>query len=155
MKKGKNNISFWLDFSKNCDIKMYSIDYFKKNTALIFWSAVSMREDLPLAFIEEFRDSLSWVELSKIKTDIEFFKQFQDKIKWSVAINSGKEFLSVQENIRYFADTMDFTNLSHSKYITNDLIEEFPDEICWNSIMKNSIISPSVKEKYKYKLDTR
>jgi len=155
IQKNQSNLSFWLEFSKNCDFEKYSFDYFKLNTKSIFWNAISMREDLSLDFIEEFRDSLSWIELSKKNSDIEFFKQFKDKINWSITMSQGKKFLENQENIRYFADTMDFAALSYSKYITNELVEEYQDEVCWRSIMNNERISPSVKEKFKYKLATK
>lgn len=147
--KSKSDLGFWFDFSKNCNFDDHSHVFFAENQDKIFWSALSTRKDIPLDFIDAFRSHMSWVELCKTHNDIEFFKRFRDNIHWSTVIREKKEFLKDPDNIRYFADRMDFTTLSYSTFITNELAIEFEDDVYWPAIKNNTRISPSIKEKYK------
>ena len=69
------------------------------------WAFISEKVDLPLEFIREFHDRLSWEELSyNIPYDEEFFMEFSDKVNWKVLFlkfSFDMEFLyKVQDKIR-------------------------------------------------------
>ena len=69
------------------------------------WYYISKYMDLPLEFIAEFSDKISWREVSyNIPYDEEFIREFSDKVNWEVLFlkyTFNKEFLfENQDRIR-------------------------------------------------------
>jgi len=144
----------WIEISKDESLDKSNFNFFKKNSDMLFWSVISSRKDLTYEFIDHFQEDLVWIDICKNRHDLEFFKRYSNRIPWDSVILQEKKFLEDPDNIRFFADRIDFKNLSNSKYLTEELIEEFEDELYHKYLASNTHLSDKIRNKYKKKTTT-
>ena len=92
------------------------------------WARLSLCESLTEDFIQEFKDKVDWICISRYSHLSEDF-------------------------IRKFADRVDWFYISAYQYLSEDFIREFADRVTWDWLVKYQHLSEDFIREFKYKVD--
>ena len=92
------------------------------------WARLSLCESLTEDFIQEFKDKVDWICISRYPHLSEDF-------------------------IRKFADRVDWYYISAYQYLSENFIREFADRVAWDWIVKYQPLSEDFIREFRYKLN--
>ena len=103
------------------------------------WARLSLCESLTEDFIQEFKDKVDWICISRYPhLSEDFIRKFADRVDWYYI--SAYQHLS-ENFIREFADRVAWDWIVKYQPLSEDFIREFKDKVNWNYISANQHLS--------------
>ena len=111
------------------------------------WARLSLCESLTEDFIQEFKDKVDWICISRYPhLSEDFIRKFADRVDWYYI--SAYQHLS-ENFIREFADRVAWDWIVKYQPLSEDFIREFKDKVNWNYISANQRLSEDFIREFK------
>ena len=111
------------------------------------WARLSFCESLPEDFIQEFKDKVDWICISRYShLSEDFIRKFADRVDWFYI--SAYQYLS-EDFIREFKDWVVWDNISASQHLSEDFIREFAYKVDWYWISRCQRLSEEFIREFK------
>jgi len=102
-------------------------------------------------FIQEFKDEVNWINISKYQVLSEsFIREFKDEVNWYYI--SKYQVLS-ESFIREFKDEVNWNRISQYQLLSESFIREFKDKVQWDEISIYQVLSEPFIREFKDKVD--
>ena len=114
------------------------------------WARLSLCESLTEDFIQEFKDKVDWICISRYPhLSEDFIRKFADRVEWYYI--SAYQYLS-ENFIREFADKVGWYWISRCQQLSEDFIREFKDKVNWYYISAYQHLSEDFIREFKDKV---
>ena len=115
------------------------------------WARLSFCESLTEDFIQEFKDKVDWICISRYShLSEDFIRKFADRVDWFYI--SAYQYLS-EDFIREFADRVNWDWLVKCQHLSEDFIREFKDKVDWTYISTYQHLSEDFIREFKGRLN--
>jgi len=125
--------------------------------------------------VEEFKDYVDWINISKLQLSEDFIREFKDLVHWkcisqfqNLPENFIREFKDKvywyriseyqklsEDFIREFKYKVDWINISIYQKLSEDFIREFKDKVHWEWVSKYQTLSENFIREFKDKVDIK
>ena len=115
------------------------------------WARLSLCESLTEDFIQEFKDKVDWICISRYPhLSEDFIRKFADRVEWYYI--SAYQHLS-ENFIREFADRVAWDWIVKYQPLSEDFIREFKDKVNWYYISAYQHLSENFIREFKDKVN--